>query len=216
MAGELKSSNLFLNQQLILDLAQAFNVLWPQGLSAHQLIARVILLAKRNPPTAITDGRPITILGYISRLTSKLIADQLLSQWASTWPSAISGGLPFRGVQDITFMQQFQIESAKKRSLPWRGFTLDLIKAFNLLPCRVLYHLLIHHGAPPDSIRFWFVNLRNMTRRLQVRNAVGPAITMTTGAPRRRQLIRLRHASGIVSLFLDASVPSSPSFCIRR
>lgn len=84
------------------DLATIFKLIWPVGLSTHQLIARVVLLAKRNPATSITDGRPITILGYLSRLTSKIIADQLLAQWATTWPSAISGGLPFRGVQDIT------------------------------------------------------------------------------------------------------------------
>ena len=88
----------------IVDLTQTFKLIWPAGLSAHQLIARVVLLAKRNPATSITDGRPITILGYLSRLTSKLIADQLLGQWATTWPSAISGGLPFRGVQDVTFL----------------------------------------------------------------------------------------------------------------
>ena len=122
-------------------------------------------------------------MGYISRLTSKIVADQLLSQWAQHWPSAISGGLPFRGVQDITFLQQFQIEKGKQRSQPWRGFTLDLIKAFNLLPRRVLYHLLIHHGAPPAAIQFWFNNLRRLTRRLQVRDNVGPPMTMTTGVP---------------------------------
>lgn len=167
----------------ITDIAHIVATIWPTGLSTHQMIACVILVAKRTPPTSISDGRPITILGYISRLTSKVIADQLLSHWALTWPSAISGGLPFRGVQDITFMQQFQIESAKTRTLPWRGFTLDLIKAFNLLPRRVIYHLLIHHGAPPESIYFWFLYLRRLTRRLQVRQAVGPTISMTTGVP---------------------------------
>ena len=156
------------------DFALVLARIWPP---------RVILLAKRTPALSITDGRPITILGYISRLTSKIVADQLLSQWAQTWPSAISGGLPFRGVQDITFLQQFQIEQAKKRTQPWRGFTLDLIKAFNLLPRRVLYHLLIHHGAPSEAIQFWFTNLRRLTRRLQVRNNVGPSMSMTTGVP---------------------------------
>ena len=172
-----------LPQEAIHDLANIFAYIWPKGLSTHQMIARVILLAKKNPPTSINDGRPITILGYLSRLTSKLIADQLLSHWTQTWPSAISGGLPSRGVQDITFLQQFSIEKAKNRSAPWRGFTLDLIKAFNLLPRRVIYHLLIYHGVPPDSINFWFINLRKMTRRLQVRNCVGPPIHMTTGVP---------------------------------
>lgn len=167
----------------VADLARIFQFIWPVGLSAHQMIARVVLLAKRQPATSITDGRPITILGYIGRLTSKTIADQLLSQWALTWPSAISGGLPFRGVQDITFLQQFQIESAKTSHQPWRGFTLDLIKAFNLLPRRVIYHLLVHHGAPTASVNFWFINLTRLTRRLQIRGSVGPSMTMTTGVP---------------------------------
>ena len=165
------------------DFADILAHIWPIGLAPHQLIARVILLAKRTPALSITDGRPITILGYISRLTSKIVADQLLAHWAQTWPSAISGGLPFRGVQDITFLQQFKIEQAKKRAQPWRGFTLDLIKAFNLLPRRVLYHLLIHHGAPPEAIDFWFINLRRLTRRLQIRGNIGPPMSMTTGVP---------------------------------
>ena len=165
------------------DFAAILAHIWPLGLAPHQLIARVILLAKRSPALSINDGRPITILGYISRLTSKIVADQLLAHWAQTWPSAISGGLPFRGVQDVTFLQQFQIEQAKKRAQPWRGFTLDLIKAFNLLPRRVLYHLLIHHGAPPSAINFWFTNLRRLTRRLQIRGNIGPPMSMTTGVP---------------------------------
>ena len=113
-----------LPQEAVHDLANIFAHIWPKGLSTHHMIARVILLAKKNPATSINDGRPITILGYLSRLTSKLIADQLLSHWTQTWPSAISGGLPSRGVQDITFLQQFHIEKAKNRSAPWRALPL--------------------------------------------------------------------------------------------
>ena len=75
-----------------------FSQICHQGLNRDHMIARVVLLAKRNPPEAIGDGRPITILGYISRLTSKIIADQLLRHWGQLWPAAIAGGLPNRGV----------------------------------------------------------------------------------------------------------------------
>lgn len=44
-------------------------------------------------------------------------------------------------------------------------------------------HLLIHHGAPPASVKFWFTNLTRLTRRLQVRGQIGPSMTMTTGVP---------------------------------
>ena len=80
-------------------------------------------------------------------------------------------------------MQQFQLETCKKSNQAWMGFTLDLVKAFNLLPRRVIYHLLVYHGAPPDAIHFWFLNLTKMTRRLQVRLAIGEPLTMTTGVP---------------------------------
>ena len=165
------------------SLAAIFSRLWSHGLSHDHMIARVVLLAKRTPPESIGDGRPITILGYVSRLTSKIVADQLLRHWGQLWPSALAGGLPHRGVKDISFMQQYHLEKSKKLNQSWMGFTLDLVKAFNLLPRRVIYHLLVYHGAPPQVINFWFLNLRRMTRRLQVRLAIGEPIHMTTGVP---------------------------------
>ena len=167
----------------VISLAKVLSRIWHQGLGKDHMIARVVLLAKRNPPETIGDGRPITILGYLSRLTSKIIADQLLRYWGQRWPAAIAGGLPNRGVKDISFMQQFRLETCKKHNQAWMGFTLDLVKAFNLLPRRVIYHLLVYHGAPPSAIKFWFLNLTRMTRRLQVRSAIGEPITMTTGVP---------------------------------
>ena len=58
------------------DLASIFQVIWPTNLTTTQMLA--ILLAKTPSPETFSDGRPITILGYIPRLTSKLVADQLL------------------------------------------------------------------------------------------------------------------------------------------
>ena len=74
------------------------------------MLARVILLAKTPNPETFADGRPITILGYIPRLTSKRVAAQLLREWGNSWNPQIAGGLPFRAVKDITTQQQYILE----------------------------------------------------------------------------------------------------------
>lgn len=89
-------------------------------------------------PQSIADGRPTTILGYIPRLASKLVADQVLAFWAATWPPEISGGLPRRSARDITLLQQHQLEIGNIHKVPWGGWTMDLVKAFNLIPRRVI------------------------------------------------------------------------------
>lgn len=79
----------------ICDLAKIFGVIWSSQMTPNQMLARTVLLAKNASPQTFSDGRPITILGYIPRLTSKLVADQLLKNWAQSWDPKIAGGLTF-------------------------------------------------------------------------------------------------------------------------
>lgn len=135
--------------QAIEDLTQILVQIWDAHFTPNQMLARTILLAKVMTPDTFSDGRPITILGYLPRLTSKLIADQLLSQWGRTWDPKIAGGLPFRAVKDSATQQQFLIEKVRQNNIPYVGFTLDLVKAFNLIPRQIARRLLIAWGAPP-------------------------------------------------------------------
>lgn len=147
------------------------------------MLARTILLAKTANPMTFSDVRPIIILGYIPRLTSKLIADQLLTAWGKTWRPQIVGGLPFRAVKDITIQQQFLIEKAHQTNVPYGGFTLDLVKAFNLIPRQVAKRLLVAWGAPSRAVSFWIQSLNNMCRLLQVRGRCSETRSSATGAP---------------------------------
>ena len=165
------------------DLASIFHVIWPTNLTATQMLARVILLAKTPNPETFSDGRPITILGYIPRLTSKLVADQLLREWGKSWDPQIAGGLPFRAVKDITIQQQYILEKAHTSNTPYGGFTLDLTKAFNLIPRQIARQLLIHFGAPDNAIGFWIRSLNEMQRMLQTRQGFSHSYPSTTGAP---------------------------------
>ena len=83
------------------DLASICAKCWVLGLPASMMRARVALLAKNDNPTSIHHGRPITIMSCISRLISKVVYDQVASQWSKHLPLPISGGLPGRGVRDL-------------------------------------------------------------------------------------------------------------------
>lgn len=108
-----------LTRTMVSDLAQLLGNTWSLGFSERLMQARTLLFAKRDHPESISDGRPITILGYLARLSSKMISDQILQQWASTWPPEISGGLPRRSARDLSVIQQLQIEQAKTHHTAW-------------------------------------------------------------------------------------------------
>ena len=153
------------------------------GIDGRFLCARTVLLAKVAKPLGINHGRPITIFGVLIRLISKHIASQVLRHWARYMPREVSGGLPGRGVQDLVMSQQALIERNILDATPTMGYTLDLVKAFNTLPRRVVGKLLVHLGVPPACVDFWLCNLRLMKRRLQHFRYMGDEIFSTTGCP---------------------------------
>ena len=168
-------------------LAHIVNVSLSSGISPKFLCARTVLLAKVAKPEGINHGRPITIFGVLIRLISKHMAKQILRHWARYMPISISGGLPGRGVQDLVLAQQAIIETNVLDGTPTMGYTLDLVKAFNILPRRIVGRLMVKLGAPLECVSFWLKNLSKMTRRLQLFHTlfhyVGDAVNSTTGCP---------------------------------
>lgn len=146
--------------------------------------ARTLLFAKKDKPESISDGRPITILGYLARLCSKLLSDQILQQWAERWPPEISGGLPGRSARDLCVMQELQIEHAKTHHTAWGGWTMDLVKAFNLIPRRVIHHLFQRLGIPANiCVTFGFCHLLSLLDHFNVDAPLGEPHISTTGLP---------------------------------
>lgn len=161
---------------MVQDLSSLLTAIWGHGLTTQQMQARTLLFAKRDKPTSSSDGRPITILGYVARLTSKYIADQILAEWASYWPPEISGGLPLRSARDLSIMQMSVIQAKATK-------TMDLIKAFNLIPRRVTRYILNLLGVPFQVCDCWFKSLSRLTRVLQCGNAIGSPRLSSTGLP---------------------------------
>ena len=165
------------------DLASICAKCWVLGLPASMMQARVALLAKNDNPTSIHHGRPITIMSCISRLLSKIVYDQVAAQWSKHLPLPISGGLPGRGVRDLALQQSIAIESAIKNKLSLCGVSLDLTKAFNLIPRLPAAMVLRKLGIPQWFLSFWMANLSKLTRVPVIKGHFGPAIGSSTGVP---------------------------------
>ena len=84
-------------------------------------------------------------------------------------------------MKDTTIQQQYILEKAHSSNTPYGGFTLDLTKAFNLIPRQIARQLLTHFGAPDNAIGFWIRSLNKMQRMLQTRQGFSDSYPSTAG-----------------------------------
>ena len=172
-----------LPQLAINHLAMICQKLWKRGFSEDYMQARTVLLSKVEFVQHMGHTRPITILGQIYRLITKVIADQILLNWSKTLPPSISGGVPGRGSRIMTYLQQARIEHAIFSSQQMGSFVLDLVKAFNCLPRRPLIHMMNNLGVPMEPLVFWMKSLKNLSRLPQIGTNLGKKTWSTTGTP---------------------------------
>ena len=175
-----------LPKQAIHHLCQIASKGWQDGFNSHFMQARTILLAKTEKVEHMGHTRPITILGQIYRLMTKIAADQILNQWAYIMPPSISGGLPGRGSRIMMFEHQCiqcRLEKIIQEKSSIAGFVLDLVKAFNCIPRRPLVRMLLNAGVPKGIITFWMTSLNRMSRLPQLGSSLGKKVFSTTGVP---------------------------------
>ena len=165
------------------DLVSIIQGFWEVGFDNDMMQSRVTLLAKTLDPKTIKDGRPITILSVIYRLVSKVIFVQVTKHWKKVLPAQISGGLPGRGVRDLALEQGLSIEKCILNKIPLCGSSIDLIKAFNLIPRYPLAILFRKLGLEWKIIKFWLNNLSRLSRVPIINGCVGHKILSATGVP---------------------------------
>lgn len=166
------------------DLKDIFSKkIWQRGMPPKMMVAKTVLLAKNDQPQSIADGRPITILATLTRLASKILADQLLQQLADRLPLQISGGLPQRGTKDLMMQQQYMIEQAVSQKSELCGYTLDLSKAFNKIPRFPLKAIFRRFNVPQVVIHYWFESLKHLVRYPHVKGTLGACVAASSGVP---------------------------------
>ena len=167
----------------IQDLVNIIQALWQYGFSHTMMSTRVALLSKVLEPRTINDGRPITIMSVIVRIVSKMIFSQTVKVWVTHLPAPVSGGLPNRGVRDLALDQALVIESHLANRIGLCGSSVDLTKAFNLIPRFPLAKVFQKMGLDWSIVQFWLINLSRLTRHPIVMGSLSESVASSTGIP---------------------------------
>ena len=180
-ADELKT----LPDCILCDLIKVFQCYTKKGFPAWFMQARVIPLAKKPHACEPKHSRPITILSLLYRVWSRVVTRQILRQWTDTFPQSITGFLPGRSPTKMLYELQFRLEALahKQSAQQYGGVTLDLVKAFNLLPRIPCYRALIHFGLPREIVDQWFYSIQKMQRLWQIEMQLFPSRLPWVGFP---------------------------------
>ncbi len=127
--------------------------------------------------------RPITVLAQLYRLWSSVAVCQLLRRLASWAPSGVTGLLPGRGAQTVSYRTQFWLENALVSHERLAGVTLDLVKCFNNISWVFGFQLLSKLGVPHVLLRQYVASLQRLVRWWQLSGNFVQAGGHTTGFP---------------------------------
>ena len=96
------------------DLKDIFSKkIWQRGMPPKMMVAKNCFVSQKWPATKYCRWKTYhNPKATLTRLASKILADQLLRQLADRLPLQISGGLPQRGTKDLMMQQQYVIEQA--------------------------------------------------------------------------------------------------------
>ncbi len=157
-----------------------------QAFSEQDMKVITIPMGKVEIPEKPSQTRPITLLGMLYRLWSKVSSKILLRHLQKSLPESLIGFIPGRSMQLTMLKQQFAFEQLHQNPgspVHWEGVTLDIVKCFNAiarLPAAMAMELL---GIPRSWIQFWKTSLGRTNRFWKIHEQLWEGDFTTTGCP---------------------------------
>ena len=145
--------------------------------------AAVALLAKVEQPQVPKDGRPITILSSLYRLFGKFFSKKILEHWLPHLPEALCGSIPGRSSTDAAWNLAARIEEAMASDRTVFGGSLDLSKAYNLLPRDLVMQMAVRTGWPPPLAEAYSNFLSKLKRYFKLADGLWGPVQSTVGVP---------------------------------
>ena len=172
--------------KIIQELVSIFAQHQGHAFGENDMKVITIPMGKTERPEKPAQTRPITLLGMLYRIWSKVSSKILLRQLQHHLPKSIIGFIPGRSMQLAMLQQQFEFEQLHQvpgTALHWEGVTLDIVKCFNAiarLPASLAMEKL---GIPETWIKFWISSLSKTHRFWKIHEQLWEGTTTTTGCP---------------------------------
>ena len=123
---------------------------WPEGTQQ----VSVSLLTKKGPPSP-TNVRPIAVTPIFYRLWAIARWSSMVRHQESWIHDTQHGFRPGRSAAEAALCAAMRIEHADATGQPHVVVDLDLSKAFDTIPRKLLWHVLQDLGIPSEILRPW-------------------------------------------------------------
>ena len=175
-----------LPEPFLLALASLLNLFtetasWPKPISQ----ATVSMLSKIDGAFQVESEhtRPITILSLVYRVWSRIYAAKFIRPVQGFLPDAIQGNRPGSSSKWVSAHLQFQIELALTSEEGFHLVSLDLTKAYNLLPRVWIRECSPKFGVPDVLTEAYLSFLGSLQRRFKVHASLSEPVGSLIGVP---------------------------------
>ena len=175
-----------LSPKIIQEMVKLFAQHKGQTFGENDMKVITIPMGKVEQPEKPAQTRPITLLGMIYRIWSKVSSKILLRQLQKHMPESIIGFVPGRSMQIAMLQQQFEFEQLHRNpstNIHWEGVTLDIVKCFNAIARLPAGMAMAKLGIPDSWITFWLQSLGKTHRFWKVHEQLWEGSKTTTGCP---------------------------------
>ncbi|KAJ3687082.1 hypothetical protein LUZ61_016246 [Rhynchospora tenuis] len=163
-------------------LMSIFEELYTGKLQLEKInFAHVILLPKIEGAQSMNDFRPISIINYVPKIISKVLALRLQPFLPSLISPSQTGFLKGRLIYENFIVARELTNHINSDKIPAVLLKLDFYKAFDSVSWDFLFSILLTRGFPPKFISWIKLSLTTATSAILVNGVIGPTFNHKKG-----------------------------------
>ena len=165
----------------------------------------IILIPKNNDPQYITEFRPISLSNVVSRIISKVLANQIKSILPDVISNAQSAFIPNRLITDntiVAFEMLHHVRSRRKGKTGHMAVKLDISKAYDRMEWEFLRRIILKIGLPEQWVTLAMEIMKTATYSIHINGEPKGFITPT------RDIRQGDHLSPYLFLLCVEGLPS--------
>ncbi|KAJ3691840.1 hypothetical protein LUZ61_021004 [Rhynchospora tenuis] len=172
-----------LNWELVKgDLLAVFNSLFEGTLNLDSSNhARIVLIAKEDHPTSLAAFRPISIISYIPKLISKVLANRLAAFMPMLIANSQTGFIKGRLIAENFTVARELVTTLNNQLEPAFLLKLDFRKAFDSVSWPFLFAILTQRGFPQLFISWIKLLFYTATSSIAINDLIGPSFSHKRG-----------------------------------
>ncbi|KAJ3701655.1 hypothetical protein LUZ61_005360 [Rhynchospora tenuis] len=164
------------------DLLDIFDSLYQGQLQlAYFNKANIVLIKKEQDAETLSDFRPISVIAFIPKLISKVLANRLATCISELIPETQTGFIKGRLITENFAVARELVTLIHKQSEPAFLLKLDFKKAFDSVAWPFLFAILIQRGFPHAFISWLQLLFSSATSSVLVNGFVGPSFQHKRG-----------------------------------